>query len=34
MNKPVHVLATGADVRDIVNVTILAVVDAQFQMQG
>ena len=31
MGKPIHVLATGADVRDIVNVTILAVVDAQFQ---
>ena len=31
MNKPVHILETGADVRDIVNVTILAVVDAQFQ---
>ena len=31
MNKPIHVLETGADVRDIVNVTILAVVDAQFQ---
>jgi malate dehydrogenase (oxaloacetate-decarboxylating)(NADP+) len=29
MNKPVHVLATGADVRDIINVTIMAVVDAQ-----
>lgn len=31
MRKPIHVLATGADVRDIVNMTILAVVDAQFQ---
>jgi malate dehydrogenase (oxaloacetate-decarboxylating)(NADP+) len=30
MGKPIHVLATGADVRDIINVTILAVVDAQF----
>jgi malate dehydrogenase (oxaloacetate-decarboxylating)(NADP+) len=29
MNKPVHVLATGADVRDIINVSIMAVVDAQ-----
>ncbi|MEZ4557700.1 MAG: phosphate acyltransferase [Caldilineaceae bacterium] len=29
MNKPVHVLETGADVRDIVNVAIMAVVDAQ-----
>ena len=31
MAKPIHVLATGADVHDIVNMTILAVVDAQFQ---
>ncbi|RIK45079.1 MAG: NADP-dependent malic enzyme [Chloroflexi bacterium] len=31
MGKPIHVLQTGADVRDIVNVTTLAVVDAQFQ---
>ncbi len=31
MCKPIHVLQTGADVRDIVNVTTLAVVDAQFQ---
>ena len=29
MNHPIHVLATGADVRDIVNVAILAVIDAQ-----
>ena len=29
MAKPIHVLATGADVRDIVNAAILAVVDAQ-----
>lgn len=29
MNRPIHVLATGADVRDIVNVAILAVIDAQ-----
>jgi malate dehydrogenase (oxaloacetate-decarboxylating)(NADP+) len=31
MGKPVQVLATGADVRDIVNVSILAAVDAQFR---
>jgi malate dehydrogenase (oxaloacetate-decarboxylating)(NADP+) len=31
MAKPIHVLATGADVRDIVNVAILAAVDAQYQ---
>jgi malate dehydrogenase (oxaloacetate-decarboxylating)(NADP+) len=31
MGKPIHVLQTGADVRDIVNVTTLAVVDAQFE---
>jgi malate dehydrogenase (oxaloacetate-decarboxylating)(NADP+) len=31
MGKPVHVLETGADVRDIINVAILAVVDAQFR---
>jgi malate dehydrogenase (oxaloacetate-decarboxylating)(NADP+) len=31
MGKPVQVLATGADVRDIVNMTILAVIDAQYQ---
>jgi len=30
MNKPIHVLATGADVRDIVNMAILAVIDAQY----
>ncbi len=29
MNKPIHVLATGADVRDIINMTIMAVIDAQ-----
>jgi malate dehydrogenase (oxaloacetate-decarboxylating)(NADP+) len=34
MNKPVHVLATGADVRDIINVTIMAVVDAQARQNG
>ncbi|MEM7125907.1 MAG: NADP-dependent malic enzyme [Chloroflexota bacterium] len=31
MRKPIHVLQTGADVRDIVNVSILAVIDAQFE---
>jgi malate dehydrogenase (oxaloacetate-decarboxylating)(NADP+) len=31
IGKPVQVLATGADVRDIVNVSILAAVDAQFR---
>ncbi len=31
MGKPIHVLSTGADVRDIVNVAILAAVDAQFR---
>jgi phosphotransacetylase len=31
MAKPIHVLATGADVRDIVNMAILAAVDAQYQ---
>lgn len=31
MNKPVHILEMGADVRDIVNVAILAVVDAQHE---
>ena len=30
MGKPIHVLQTGADVLDILNVTTLAVVDAQF----
>jgi len=30
MRKPIQVLATGADVRDIVNVSILATVDAQY----
>ncbi|MCB0045711.1 MAG: NADP-dependent malic enzyme, partial [Caldilineaceae bacterium] len=29
MNKPIHLLPTGADVRDIINVAILATVDAQ-----
>jgi malate dehydrogenase (oxaloacetate-decarboxylating)(NADP+) len=29
MGKPIHVLSTGADVRDIINVAILASVDAQ-----
>ena len=31
MEKPIHVLATGADVRDIVNVSTIAAVDAQHQ---
>jgi malate dehydrogenase (oxaloacetate-decarboxylating)(NADP+) len=31
MGKPIHVLETGAEVEDIVNVATLAVVDAQFQ---
>ncbi len=31
MCKPIHVLETGADVRDIINVAILAVVDVQFR---
>ena len=34
IGKPIHVLSTGADVRDVVNVTILAVVDAQFRAQN
>ncbi len=34
MGKPIHVLETGAEVVDIVNVAILAVVDAQFQQEG
>ncbi len=29
MNKPIHVLATGAEVRDILNVTTIAVIEAQ-----
>jgi malate dehydrogenase (oxaloacetate-decarboxylating)(NADP+) len=29
MNKPVHLLARGAEVEEIVNVTAIAVVDAQ-----
>jgi malate dehydrogenase (oxaloacetate-decarboxylating)(NADP+) len=33
MGKPVQVLATGADVRDIVNAAILTTVDAQFKAQ-
>ncbi|MCC6166598.1 MAG: NADP-dependent malic enzyme [Caldilineaceae bacterium] len=33
MGKPVQVLATGADVRDIVNAAILTAVDAQFKAQ-
>ncbi|HIC89299.1 MAG TPA: phosphotransacetylase, partial [Anaerolineae bacterium] len=31
MGKPIHVLQTGAEVRDIVNVATLAVVDAQYR---
>ena len=34
MNKPIHVLETGTDVRDIVNVAIMATVDAQNHSQG
>jgi malate dehydrogenase (oxaloacetate-decarboxylating)(NADP+) len=33
MGKPIHVLQTGADVRDIVNVATLAVVHAQYEDQ-
>jgi malate dehydrogenase (oxaloacetate-decarboxylating)(NADP+) len=33
MGKPIHVLETGADVHDIVNAAILAVVDAQYVSQ-
>ncbi len=33
MGKPIQVLATGADVHDIVNMAILSVVDAQYRMQ-
>ncbi|HXF63386.1 MAG TPA: NADP-dependent malic enzyme [Caldilineaceae bacterium] len=33
MGKPIQVLATGADVRDIVNVAILTAVDAQYRTQ-
>jgi malate dehydrogenase (oxaloacetate-decarboxylating)(NADP+) len=29
MKKPVHLLARGADVDDVVNITTIAVVDAQ-----
>ena len=29
MSKPIHIVETGADVRDIVNIAIMAVVDAQ-----
>ena len=29
MDKPIHIVETGADVRDIVNVAIMSVVDAQ-----
>ena len=34
MGKPIHVLETGAEVVDIVNVATLAVIDAQFQEKG
>jgi malate dehydrogenase (oxaloacetate-decarboxylating)(NADP+) len=34
MGKPIQVLATGADVRDIVNVATLTVVDAQYKHQA
>ena len=33
MGKPIQVLATGADVHDIVNVAILAAVDAQYHSE-
>jgi malate dehydrogenase (oxaloacetate-decarboxylating)(NADP+) len=33
MNKPVHILQMGSDVRDIVNMASIAVVDAQLHMQ-
>jgi malate dehydrogenase (oxaloacetate-decarboxylating)(NADP+) len=34
MNKPVHVLQRGDEVRDIINITALAVVDAQQQVEA
>jgi malate dehydrogenase (oxaloacetate-decarboxylating)(NADP+) len=34
MNKPVHVLQRGDEVREIINITALAVVDAQEQVDG
>jgi malate dehydrogenase (oxaloacetate-decarboxylating)(NADP+) len=34
MAKPIQVLATGADVRDVVNVAILTAVDAQYKGQA
>jgi malate dehydrogenase (oxaloacetate-decarboxylating)(NADP+) len=34
MGKPIQVLATGADVHDIVNVAILTAVDAEYHSQG
>jgi malate dehydrogenase (oxaloacetate-decarboxylating)(NADP+) len=34
MNKPVHVLQRGDEVREIINITALAVVDAQEQVQA
>ena len=33
MSRPVHVLERGADVQDIVNMTAVAVVDAQGRSQ-
>jgi malate dehydrogenase (oxaloacetate-decarboxylating)(NADP+) len=34
MNRPVHVLERGADVQDIVNMTAVAVMDAQERSTG
>jgi len=34
MRRPVHVLQRGADVQEIVNMTAVAVVDAQERTQG
>jgi malate dehydrogenase (oxaloacetate-decarboxylating)(NADP+) len=31
MKKPVHILQTGSSIREIVNMTAIAVVDAQIQ---
>jgi hypothetical protein len=33
MSRPVHVLERGADVQDIVNMTAIAVIDAQGRTQ-
>jgi malate dehydrogenase (oxaloacetate-decarboxylating)(NADP+) len=33
MNKPVHILQMGSEVRDIVNMAAIAVVDAQIYSQ-